>query len=212
GVFVSCLVSGAVMGRLVGHLLQQHFAEVSDSGTYALVGAAAMIGGVCRNTISLTVMLVESTGNLQYVLPIMLALLSAKYIGDMLTTGLYDRLVILRNLPWLPETLPDMGMVNFCPVSEFMAKPVVFIKHVDRVGNVYETLQTTTHNLFPVLNEDGRLMGAVSRSTLYGMLQACIFSVPMESPGDSRHAAVTLVPVKIQQQYLPPPSTEPFKL
>jgi hypothetical protein len=44
GVFVSCLVSGAVMGRLVGHLLQQHFAEVSDSGTYALVGAAAMIG------------------------------------------------------------------------------------------------------------------------------------------------------------------------
>jgi hypothetical protein len=47
----------------------------------------------------------------------MLALLSAKYIGDMLSIGLYDRIVMLRNLPWLPESLPDVGMVNFCPVS-----------------------------------------------------------------------------------------------
>lgn len=52
--FVSCLVSGAVMGRLIGHLLQQHFAEVSDSGTYALVGAAAMIGTTNKQILSIT--------------------------------------------------------------------------------------------------------------------------------------------------------------
>jgi len=153
GVFVSCLVSGAVMGRLIGHVLQQYFEEISDSGTYALVGAAAMIGGVCRNTISLTVMMVEATGNLQYVLPIMLSLLAAKYIGDMLTTGLYNRLVVLRDLPWLPESMTDMGLVNFFPVTEFMAKPVVFLRSLERVGNVYETLQSTSHNLFPILSK-----------------------------------------------------------
>ncbi len=61
-------------------LRYQSFLEVSDAGTYALVGAAAMIGGVCRNTISLTVMLVESTGNLQVeILPSKMIFLSTYF-------------------------------------------------------------------------------------------------------------------------------------
>lgn len=70
-----------------------------------------------------------------------------------------------------------------------MAKPVIYLRVVERVGNVYETLQTTTHNMFPIIGQcrplvsnftphasgivgdDGQFLGAVTRSTLYGMLQ-----------------------------------------
>lgn len=167
GIFVSCLVSGAVMGRLFGHLLHLHFAHqaqgLSDSGTYALVGAAAMIGGVCRNTLSLTVMMVEATGNLDYVLPIMLALLAAKNVGDLLSPGLYNNLVTLRDLPWLAETLwgsknnssrsgwshsggghssgsvggsvggSDIRALHLQPISVFMASPVVYLREAETV-------------------------------------------------------------------------------
>jgi len=44
-------------------------------GTYALIGAAAFLGGVVRMTISLTVILIESTNEIDYGLPIMLTLM-----------------------------------------------------------------------------------------------------------------------------------------
>lgn len=41
-------------------------------GTYALIGAASFLGGVVRMMISLTVILIESTNEIEYGLPILL--------------------------------------------------------------------------------------------------------------------------------------------
>ena len=45
------------------------------SGTFALIGAAAFLGGVVRMTISLTVIMIESTNEISYGLPIMIVLM-----------------------------------------------------------------------------------------------------------------------------------------
>ena len=44
-------------------------------GTYALIGAASFLGGVVRMTISLTVILIESTNEIEYGLPIMITVM-----------------------------------------------------------------------------------------------------------------------------------------
>lgn len=90
GLFVPSLFSGAAFGRLFGHLLHKldhTHGTFADSGTYALMGAVAVMGGMTRMTISLTVMLLEATGDMQYVLPLMLTVMAARFTGNVFNEG-----------------------------------------------------------------------------------------------------------------------------
>ena len=53
-----------------------------DPGKYALLGAAAQLGGVVRMTISLTAILIESTQGISFGLPLIIVLILAKWTGD----------------------------------------------------------------------------------------------------------------------------------
>ncbi len=52
-----------------------HWLTTLYPGTYALIGAASFLGGVVRMTISLTVILIESTNEIEYGLPIMITVM-----------------------------------------------------------------------------------------------------------------------------------------
>uniref|UniRef100_A0A671KMX5 Chloride channel protein n=2 Tax=Sinocyclocheilus anshuiensis TaxID=1608454 RepID=A0A671KMX5_9TELE len=109
GLFVPSLLCGASLGRLVANVLKINFHMQIYSGTFALIGAAAFLGGVVRMTISLTVILIESTNEITYGLPIMITLMVAKWTGDFFNKGIYDIHIHLKGVPLLEwETEVEM--------------------------------------------------------------------------------------------------------
>nr|XP_018261404.1 voltage-gated chloride channel [Kwoniella dejecticola CBS 10117]OBR83562.1 voltage-gated chloride channel [Kwoniella dejecticola CBS 10117] len=118
GIFIPSLVVGACFGRIVG--LSIEYIEYSYPtlaifdvcretdcivpGLYAMVGAAATLAGVTRTTVSLAVIMFELTSTLNYVVPVMLGVLTAKTVADGLEKkGIYDLVIDLNQLPYLDQ-------------------------------------------------------------------------------------------------------------
>ena len=62
-------------------------ANVVSHTSYAVIGASGFLGGATRMTISITVLIMETTGSLQLLVPIMLTVLCAKFTADLFGEG-----------------------------------------------------------------------------------------------------------------------------
>eukprot|EP01128_Nolandella_sp_AFSM9_P007507 TRINITY_DN4131_c0_g1_i1.p1 TRINITY_DN4131_c0_g1~~TRINITY_DN4131_c0_g1_i1.p1 ORF type:complete len:888 (+),score=102.47 TRINITY_DN4131_c0_g1_i1:24-2666(+) len=170
GLFVPVLLTGAAYGRLFGVLVHYVFPSlVASPGTFALIGAASFLGGVVRMTISLCVILMEATGNIEYGLPLMLTLMVAKWTGDWFNHGIYDIHIELAHVPVLEWEGPVL-MRKFT-AEDVMARPVVCFDKVEKVDNIFTVLQATTHNGFPIVDSAGTLIGLILRSQLISILK-----------------------------------------
>jgi hypothetical protein len=127
----------------------QHPGWFAAAGTYALIGAAAVLGGNTRMTVSLAVILLETTGNYQLGLPLMATLIIARFVGNMFTEGIYDLHIQLRGWPLLPEHLRK-HLAKKLRVQDIMVKPPLVFEEIMRAGDVLDVLKATKHNGFPV--------------------------------------------------------------
>ncbi|VVC43666.1 Hypothetical protein CINCED_3A022182 [Cinara cedri] len=189
GLFIPCLATGAAWGRLIGIGVQFIFPG-ADVGKYALIGAASQLGGAVRMTISLTVILIEATGNITFGLPLMICLLTAKWIGDYFTESIYDIHIQLSGIPLMAWDPPPLSSNIYA--NEVMSHPVAVFKSKETVGQIIDTLKTYTYNGFPVVDgifnldseesycnnykPNGRLRGLILRSQLIVLLQNKVFN------------------------------------
>ena len=178
GLFVPCILMGCAYGRLAGELMHKwthhnvgYWGEINP-GTYAVMGAASQLGGVARMTISLAVILMETTQDLELLIPIMMCLMVSKWIGDLFNISLYDLHIELKCMPFV-ESKPPRKLV-FHMAEEVMSTPCVTLRARERCDRVLAVLQQTTHNGFPVVTADGRqrFIGMVLRNQLAVILRA----------------------------------------
>ena len=169
GIILPSLAVGALVGRALGiviQLFQQHhsssiiFAACEPDipcvtpGTYAIVGAAAALAGVTRMTVSIVVIMFELTGALTYVLPIMVAVMLSKWIGDVFSRhGIYESWILFNQYPYLDNK--DDTPAPDVPVSNVMTR-IDELVSVDAtqdhsIESLNKLLATTTYRGFPVI-------------------------------------------------------------
>lgn len=184
GMFVPCLAVGAAGGRLFGQLVR----SVGRSSTlslhaYAVVGSAAFLGGATRMTLTTAVMVMETTGALQLIIPLMVAVFFSKIVGDRYGVGIDDTHVRLRGAPVLyePGVSVEQQMIDDkLTVAELASTSIVALPPVVRLRDLIDTLRSCSHQAFPVTPEveaakepggSFELHGLILRSTLLCMLK-----------------------------------------
>ncbi|EAL69414.1 chloride channel protein [Dictyostelium discoideum AX4] len=149
GLFVPMMMVGAGFGRLFGQTISMWFTNI-DSSIYALVGSAAMMAGYCRMTVCIVVIMVELTEGTQYLVPIILAVMISKWVGDFFNESVYEHLMEQKSIPFLQSKPPHS--TNNIRISDVMSKNVVVLPEVCQVRLLVNILNSNNHNAFPVIN------------------------------------------------------------
>ncbi|TEB33068.1 Cl-channel protein [Coprinellus micaceus] len=184
GIFLPTIGIGACLGRAVGLVMQSVYrahpqawifqscppdpsVRCISPGFYAIIGAAAMLAGVTRMTISLVVILFELTGALSHVLPIMICVMTAKWVGDALgKDGIYAVWIAMRRYPWLPPIhYRDKGETA-AHVMRGVNELVTITDGVTTVKGLLAALKKYDYHGFPVIDRHGEYVGYTTRDVL----------------------------------------------
>ncbi|KAF9355441.1 hypothetical protein BGX26_006516 [Mortierella sp. AD094] len=201
GIFMPSMVIGALFGRALGMIVQAWQANhpgfwifasclpdvpCVTPGSYAMVGAAAFMGGVTRMTVSLVIIMFELTGALTYVLPIMIVVMISKWVGDAFgKEGIFDGIILLCGYPFLD----DKEEYRLNTTASQVMTPVEDLVVVTATGNTLDSLDNLLHDThykgYPVVNSlrDMMLVGYISRTELrYAIDEARKRNLPGNTP------------------------------
>lgn len=187
GILLPSMAVGALYGRVVGLVMEVLQQKMPDfiafracalepdipcvtPGTYAVIGAASALAGATRMTVSIVVIMFELTGALTYVLPIMVAVMLSKWVGDAFgKRGIYETWIHFQGYPFLDNK--DDTPVPDVPVAQIMTKidDLVCITATDHtIQSLHDLLREHRFRGFPVINDSREmtLLGYISRTEL----------------------------------------------
>ncbi|KAK8238588.1 chloride channel [Phyllosticta capitalensis] len=231
GILLPSMAIGALYGRAVGlivslvqkaHPKWYTFAACEPDvpcvtpGTYAIIGAASAIGGATRMTVSIVVIMFELTGALTYVLPIMVAVMISKWVGDFVSPrGIYEAWIHFNGYPFLDNRDSDSNSaVPDVPASQVMTR-IEDLVVITATGHTIHSLRTllAQHSFrgFPVIDNptDALLLGYISRTELaYALSRATARGGP-DGSGLPPHADAYFAPLTSSTPYATAATTDP---
>lgn len=195
GIILPSMAIGGLFGRAVGlsvEVFQQAWPGLFifgscepdvpcvTPGTYAIVGAASALAGTTRMTVSIVVIMFELTGALTYVLPIMIAVMISKWIGDAISPrGIYESWIAFNGYPFLDNRDEGGSSIPDVPAAHIMTR-TEDLTTITATGHTIASLRTllSTHAFrgFPVVDSDRHalLLGYISRTELAYALHAAL--------------------------------------
>jgi len=172
GVLAPLLIMGGALGSI-----ESHYLPFGDAGFWALLGMAAILGGTMRAPLTSTLFAFELTGASHLLLPLMVASVAA--FG--LTMLVMRRSILTERIARRGHHISrEYSIDPFLQtrVEQIMAKPVHTLAASIPVNEVIAFFRTAEgnkrHKSYPVVDEDGRLTGMVSRKDVLHWMQGDI--------------------------------------
>jgi chloride channel 3/4/5 len=188
GLLVPSLVIGALFGRAFGIFMNVLQTTFSDNivfnecsglnlcvipGAYAIVGAAAVLTGVTRMTVCLAVIMFELTGGIQYLVPVIVAILSAKVASEAVgVDSIYELNIEMSRLPYLD---PKKEFNHDMSAYDVYRDEKLHVIHANgwTMGRLNAMLEQWPYKGFPIVASptDMTFQGYITRTVLVDAMQ-----------------------------------------
>lgn len=177
GVFSASLYTGAAYGGLVGlgvAWLAPHLGADPDAvggpGAYALVGMAAFYAATARATLTAIVIIAELANEYTILLPVMLCAITADALSIALSRdSVYTVRLSQRGI--LFDHDRTTSPLDLTLVKEVMTRDVHSLPVTMNVGDAFNRMLDYGHTGYPVVDDEGKLAGIVTRRDLSRHLQ-----------------------------------------
>lgn len=159
GVFAPSLFIGSNLGLFFATLLNHFNAGISERN-FALVGMAGLMAGVIHAPLTAIFLIAEVTGGYQLFMPLMIvSAVSYATIKYFVPNSIYTYQLAKRGQ--LITHHKDKAILSLMKISKLIEtdfKPI----HIEaRLGDLVELIKQSKRNVFPVLDDDGRLRGII---------------------------------------------------
>ena len=162
GIFIPTMVMGSALGNVVAKVINNlgFGFEVSESN-FTLIGMAGLIAGVIHAPLTAIFLIAEITGGYQLFVPLMIT----ASISFLITKNALDYTIYTKELAKIGALLTHnkdqmvLGLMEMEDVIETNFKSVQ--PEMTLVEMLHQSVSKSTRNIFPVLNENQKLMGII---------------------------------------------------
>ena len=170
GVFGPMFSIGALLGRFYGHLIYSIFG-INMESAFAMAASAGAFSGF-SHTISSALMVFELAGQAKYLPYLLITCLIANLIGQGLSMGIFDVLLAIKNLPYLPAIKSND---SYSMSAGDLMNKIDFVMHIGECkiidGLVILSQLPKKYALsIPILDEKGIIKKTISAQDLFSFL------------------------------------------
>ena len=164
GTFAPSLFVGAFTGAAVAIICNMVGIEVSIA-TFTLVGMAGVMSGVMKAPLTAIFLIAELSNGYGLFIPLMIVSCIAFAVGRWLDPdSIYTKQ--LRQRGELLTHDKDQSVLVFLKLKELMESDFTEIKEDNTLGDIVELISTSRRNIFPVVDDEGHLLGVVQLDDL----------------------------------------------
>ena len=191
GVFTPTVLCGASLGGCFGLIFQEYVDSDITPSTFALLGVAAILTGIQRSTVSICVILVEGTGQIKVLIPVIVTVIVSRYVAHLVhPEGVYELFMRLKGYPYLDHE--EKKRYDMFEVKDIMNTPAVIVRPREKASRLVKLLKESNHHGFPVVEKgSGKFLGLVRRNQIVALLECGVFDTGSADSSTKRSESFT---------------------
>ncbi len=162
GIFIPTMVMGSALGNVLAKVLNNLGLGISVSeSNFTLVGMAGLIAGVIHAPLTAIFLIAEITGGYDLFVPLMIT----AAMSYLITRNVMDHNIYTKELARIGALIThnkDQTVLTLMELDDVIEKNFRKVREDMSLGEMlHESVAKSSRNIFPVVDEEGRLKGIV---------------------------------------------------